>query len=235
MRKKFLSLILTGLVSMSSIGIPVLASEKVMDSNTQIIYENGVSEDDVPEYIIESILEENPNVGNITIYEIGTVENENNINIEESDSLISPLSWGAVTYENLKTTKTVTNSKALAKNVFQFSVAKGQKVTLTKEYSAKLSGSYNGTIADSHSVGADVSISGGYKKSTTYEGPSESSQYNSREFRTKFFEEQGSYVQKGTKVTNYGQGSVSREPVTMDGTYKMPISFANYSVDTKQY
>jgi len=229
MKTKILSLTLA-IFLMLALNTPVLtsAAENSKKSQPKISYAKGLSNKDVPQYIIDDLLLENPNAENITIYGVG---NTDKIIEDDLSGGITPLN--VTYYTNIVTTKTVTNAKALAKDVFQFSVAKGQTVTLSQTYKASLTGSYSGSIFDSSKLGVNLTIEGTYQKSTTYSGPPESSSYNSREFRTRFYEERGNYVQRATKVTNYGQGVVINEPVSSSGTYKKPVSYANYSVDTR--
>lgn len=231
MKSKMLLLSLSLLMITPVTAIPILASPTTLQDtyNTiPITYANGLNKKDVPQYIIEDILKTNPAAKNITIYEVGTY----------TESLNNPVPYlpGYTEYKNMVTKLTPTNSKVEAKDVFQFSVAKGQEVVLTRDYTAELSGSYSGDILDSSKLNVSTKIVGKYTKSTKYLGPPETSNYNSREFRTKFFEERGNYVQTADAYENWGQGViVELGKVTKTGTYKKPVSYANYSVDSYQY
>lgn len=65
-----------------------------------------------------------------------------------------------------------------------------------------------------------------------YVSPPENSKYNSREYRTKLFEERGTW-QQSRDVTRVNQiGKITKSTETKTGTYKKPTKYANYQVDS---
>ncbi len=210
-------------------------------AKVEVNFANGLTKETVPQAVVDSIVSSNKGAANITIYEVGTLN-------DKSDDIVSGLENTPSNqqmdisrkpafsyYKNISTKKTVTQTNALAKDVFQFSVAKGQTVTLTMTYSASLTGSYSGTIVDVGNLGISGTVSGGYAKSTSYSGPGEGNVCNSRQFRTKFFENRGTYVQTAEEWDWQGQGvNYKVGNVTTSGTFKEATIFANYSVDSIQ-
>lgn len=138
-----------------------------------------------------------------------------------------------VLYENIKITKTITNSNYLAKDEFKFSVAKGEEVTLSVTYTGELKGKISGTTYNKSAIGAEITIKDEYKKGTKYVGSPETSTYNTREFRMKFYEEVGNYKQAADKNTYWSGKLESTEKVSSSGTYTKPTKFASYSIDKK--
>lgn len=122
----------------------------------------------------------------ITIEEIGYAEEDS-----FSKDLIEPM-WGVGnTYE---TTYGAWGSEYVKKDAFVTSVAKGESYTLTSEIKINLNASYTGTPYVPITVGADITAT--YIKSHTFEGPEETSFFNSREFRVKFYEKSSNWTQK---------------------------------------
>lgn len=79
--------------------------------------------------------------------------------------------------------------------------------------SAKTALKLNGTITKT------------YTKTQSFSGPPESSAYNSREYRVKFYAEKGTY--KGYYITDMGRGP------SVSGSFKNPLRYAEYSIDKK--
>lgn len=202
------------------------------EHQTKIIIEDGV--ENLPDYIIQQLLAENPTAGVITIYEYNYLpEIANQLTSEDltqSDNMtINALGKPIVT--NVRTTKSVTNRDRLAKDEFKFSVAKGETVTLSKTYSGTLKGSIKGTLWKKADIGADVTITAEYKRGTEYKGPEESSRFNSREFRMKFYEETGTYTQLADLVYHGTGLPYTEKNVKTTGTYAKPTRYLSYSID----
>lgn len=119
----------------------------------------------------------------------------------------------------------------LAKDEFKFSVARGEKVTLEQTYTSSLKGSASGDFLDEAKIGVDITITCKYSKGTTYTGPSESSKYNCREFRMKFYEDKGNWTQTADAVTYYFTFPIETKKITRTGTYKKPTKYLSYSID----
>lgn len=213
-------------------------ANNIEEYQPEIIIEDGV--EDLPDYIIEQLLEENPNAGVITIYEYGSLpeitnelanEDSNIENIQNDNITID--GWGTPIVTNVRTTKKITNRDRLAKDEFKFSVAKGETVTLSRTYSGTLKGSIKGKLWKRADIGADVTITAEYKRGTEYKGPEESSRFNSREFRMKFFEETGTYTQLADLVYHGTGLPYTEKDVKKTGSYAKPTRYLSYSVDRK--
>lgn len=122
----------------------------------------------------------------INIEEIGYAEEDS-----FSKLLIEPM-WGiGNTYE---TTYGAWGSEYVKKDQFVTSVAKGESETLTSEIKISLNASYTGTPYVPISIGTNITAT--YIKSHTFKGPEETSPFNSREFRVKFYEKSSNWTQK---------------------------------------
>lgn len=235
MKKNFfkkLTIPLTAILLISSpLSTPLNA---LADENTnQPLVVISPEAESIPNYIVEQIIEENPDAGVINIYDYGDMPNTDVNNIDKKEPIITPQTSLITLIENVKTTKTVTDSNHLAKDEFKFSVAKGEEVTLSYTYSGELTGSISGISFNKADIGAEITIKGEYKKGTKYSGPGESSSYNTREFRMKFYEELGTYKQTADRNTYFSGKLQSTEKVAQTGTYKKPTKFASYSIDKK--
>jgi len=243
MRKITLKRSILLLVAVSVIMFPA-PNAFANESETKVIISPEAK--NIPNYVIEQIIEENPDAGVINIYEYGDIIDTNknskqNIIINPLDKIIdnesyiiSPAMTVYTVYRNIKTSRTVINSEREAKDEFKFSVAKGEVVELSVTYKGQLKGSYTGVPISVSELGVSATISGEYKKGTRYSGPLETSDYNSREFRMKFFELYGRYTQTAQKVTYLSSGiQASSVDVSESGTYTEPTRYLSYSVDRK--
>lgn len=136
---------------------------------------------------------------------------------KEAAPAISPRLWWFVLTE-----KKTTQYDALAKDSFVISVARGATKTLSKTWTGSLSPSCSYKNAEA-SLSLNATITRTYSKSETFNGPSEDSSYNSREFRVKFYEDRGTF--KGEYVSDVGDSQPK------SGTWKSPTKFLEYSVD----
>ncbi|MHA9739373.1 hypothetical protein [Robinsoniella peoriensis] len=209
----------------------VFASESEL-SNDDVVVNCDI--DNIPNDIIQDIIEDNPDASEITIHDYqefpDTVILEDNM----SEMPIGPVARNAglwYSYGKVSTTKT-TSSEYECKNEFKFSVAKGQKVTLKQEYKGSLKGSYTGIPISVGNLGVNIEITGKYSKGTTYSGPPESSRYNSRRFSMKFYAVKGSYTQTQKVYKYFDAKLLSTSTNKKTGTYEKPTRYASYSVDS---
>lgn len=176
------------------------------ENNTEVVIEEGAS--NMPQEYIDQIANENPNT-KIIISNYVTAPPE-----------ISPrLIMGAEI-----TSKSITRSRYISKNVFITSVAKGSKLTLGTKFTASLSASVTHKQAKT-ALGLNSKITLTISATKSFSGPPESSQYNSREYRVKFYAEDGTY--KGYYITDMGRGS------SISGSFTNPLDYAEYSVDKR--
>ncbi len=117
-------------------------------------------------------------------------------------------------------------SEYVAKDVFIASVARGEVYTLTQKFNSSFSLSletgttYNdvtGKITSTSKVSYEV------EKYHQYTGPSESSSYNSTEFRVKFYA-------KKCYVTQAVTGDISDHTSYYNATYVVPTRYLSYSI-----
>ena len=228
-RVKSKGFVLSALVlSLVLFAVPAYALDENQDG-PEVIIKDGVNLDqDALDAVIESIIDENPHAGLITIYGGDNIVQE----VPVITPYYAPSDFG---YKNIKTTYSNKKSNQVLGDKFQFSVAKGESVTLTQDYEYTFSGSFTGSPFASASLGVGVSITGKYTKSTTYSGPSNSSPYNSREFRLKILGETGNWAQTADKwLMVNGKYTSFISSVSSNGTYKKPTSWLDYSVDSRQ-
>lgn len=170
--------------------------------------------DDIPQDVVSDIVNSNPDAGHITITDWGTAP-------APDPSAPMPLS---VQYINIK--KTTLEINSVAKDVFVVSVARGETLSLETSLSASLSPSVTGgPSAANLSLKSTIKVT--YSVGKTFTGPSESSQYNSREFRIKFYKNSGTY----TATAVYSNNGANRQPVS--GNWSEPSIYASYSIDRK--
>lgn len=169
---------------------------------------------DIPQDVVSDIVSSNPDAGHITITDWGTAP-------EPNPWAPMPLS---VQYINIEKTTSAVNSGA--NDVFVVSVARGETLSLNTSWSASLSPSVTGgPSAANLSLKSTIKVT--YSVGKTFTGPSESSQYNSREFRIKFYKNSGTY----TATAVYFNNGANRQPVS--GNWTEPSKYASYSIDKK--
>lgn len=109
------------------------------------------------------------------------------------------------------------------------SAAKGEKVCLKETYSYTLSAgiSASASIPDAGEITGNLngSINHVIEKGTEFSGPSEDSQYNSREYRCKY------YINKGLYQSHWVNRFTGKEDVFC-GEYYEPSRYARYSIDS---
>lgn len=206
-------------------------------NSNDVILNISKDANDVPLEIVQQIVEENRDASSIRILEYGEIKDIGNSpeQMENFDTESIP-EYGTslmFKYKNIKTYKTVKYKNQVAKDEFKFSVAKGETVSLKTEYTGVLKGKISGQYFKKSNIGAEITIKGKYSKGTKYSGPPESSKYNAREYRMKFYQEVGTYKQVADKVTYYGLHIEKTEKVSKTGSYKKPTKYVSYSIDKK--
>lgn len=187
--------------------IPVSATSTTYsypDINTIVVVENGAI--DIPKNMVDEVARENPNT---------TVTFSNYI---EAEPAITPRIVFGITI----TSKTITASNYIDKDVFVVSVAKGATISLTEKWSASLAAEATHSDAK-EGLKLNGTITKEYSKTQTFSGPPESSQYNSREFRVRFYADKGTY--EGYYETDMGRGP------SVSGSFKNPLRYAEYTID----
>jgi hypothetical protein len=221
MKKVIRKIIAFGLVSVTLFSMSATAFAKEGEKQTkqpQIII--GDTAAPVPNNVIQDIIKENPDAGQITITDFGTSD------VNKSNTSNQPMALAAgISYTNV--VKNQTQSGVLAKTSFVISVAKGQTVAIGYEWSDSLSCTITGGI-DKNSLGITGNISTKYSATQTFSGPSESSAYNSRSYYVKFYENRGTYT---ATCHDSLLGTTITYPVS--GSYTEPAYFVSYSVDSK--
>lgn len=132
-------------------------------------------------------------------------------------------------------TTTTTETNASLSTHFVISVARGASTTLSAKFSKTKSSSAslnfsNGvsgiipptplTLGRSRTVTAEISIT------RVFNGPSETSEYNSRSFYVRFYGDKGTWT--GTAVNSINPAA----RIPCSGVWMMPTSYAEYSVDS---
>ncbi|WP_411677338.1 hypothetical protein [Caproicibacter sp.] len=204
--------------------LPTGVSAQVKNNTqTKIQFADGVTKEQVPDYIINDLINSNPDADCITIYGISESE-------DTTPPKINVNGWDE--YLDIKTTKQVTKRNVIAKDICQFTVAKGETLTLSRTYSESYTSYYSGDIFDSAKLGIGKTVTGTYYESHSYKGPGESSRYNSREFRTRFYENVGTYKQTAHVYENWGKGVVEDKGIeTKTGSFHQATRSVNYSKD----
>ena len=158
-------------ISMAMVA-PAMADERVTIEPTA----SGI-----PQELVREIIEANPGY-NITIYECGTNE-EREENVDKNSIVIGMVGFKVMS-------KTITRSNVTVSDKFIISVAKGQTIKLSKKKTFSYKGSISGK-AKAKDLGLELTMTKEYSTEGSWSGPPEESQYNSGEYRIKFFEDQG--------------------------------------------
>lgn len=187
------------------LSVPAFAADSEPFLPSNVIVEDGAR--DVPLSVITDLSEAYPDAF-VTITDWSS-----------GDELPQPrISW----YE-------ITEKKQIATHVpvadrFVLSVARGQTKTLSSKWESSLSATC--TIKDAiSSLNLNRTITKTYTTTDVFTGPDASSAYNSREYRVKFYEDQGTF--KGYLHTD------RPDSVAVSGKWTSPNSYAAYSVDKK--
>lgn len=185
-----------------------------LDKNTNITitipkeYESMLSEQDLLDIALDEGLEDGQH---INIHQVETV----------NQTEITPR-W--VVINSYPTTLTPVGSEWTAQNYFLISVAKGQTTTLEENYSKTLGteiiGSYYSLTGE-----LNARVTASYTTTYEFKGPPESSYYNSREYRVRFYAQTYNFTQH-----HYMSGMYIG---TKTGTIKKPTRWLSYSIDHK--
>lgn len=154
----------------------------------------------------------------VTIYEWGTNE-EREENVDKNSIVIGMVGFKVVS-------KTTTRSNVTVSDKFIISVAKGQTIKLSKKKTFSYKGSISGK-AKAKDLGLELTMTKEYSTEGSWSGPPEESQYNSGEYRIKFFEDQGTY-------TGYQTFDGIPWSDLESGTWTEPSRYALYSRDSRQ-
>ena len=143
---------------------------------------------------------------------------------EEAGSSIDSRFSASPEYSYTDIVKTIKQANVPAKNAFICSAAKGEEYILPTTYKASISGSASGFFPISK-LGITETLEYTAIQGSVYKGPEEGSQYNSREFRVKFYADEGAYSTTRTLIA---------PPWTTDyiiGNWTGPSCWYSYSVD----
>lgn len=200
----------------------------------QIIVQNDNGEDvtvtikedaiEVTNQEINSILDDYPDASNINICEIGYSEEEVGR---------APTAWNPplLHTDKIETEKTITVPERVVKDEFIISVARGETDKLSTSWSYTISSSINGEVFDKAKLNLSGSITASYTKEYVFTGPPESSSKNCREYRVKFYREDGKYIQR--HLVYYWPSGELYGIESHGGTFKNPTKYLKYSVDKK--
>ena len=212
--KKSMSILLSALLLISC-NLVVLAAEKqestINDKSPAVVIEDTAKE--IPFEIIQKIIRENPDAGQITIIDYGEAQ-------KESRDIQPRLVRG---YSEVKKTYRVFNSTI--DDLFVTSVAKCKTKKLGVAWSHTVSCSITGGI-DEVSLGITGNVTKTYSEEDVFQGPPENSNYNSREFRVKFYVNKGTYT---ALAHDDLPGFVAKIPIS--GDFIEPAKYVAYSID----
>lgn len=200
--KKVIGILLTAAIFFFSV-LPIYAQEP------NVIVKEEVN--DIPDYLIQEIINRHPNSGIITILEYGDSSQEQ-----------PSKSRGYTGYFDIK--KTTTASNVVARDDFLFSVAKGESISSDYTYEGSLESSASGYLSGV-ALGLKASVKVKYFSTKADAGPAEESCYNSRYFGIMYMENKGTYTAKHhIGATGMGWESVS-------GDWTEPTKYVAYSID----
>lgn len=176
---------------------------------------------DVDEFLIQDLAEQYKNdltVGSITIHEVGYAQS-----LEVPEPFASSPKIDSKVIYNLKNGK---KTQTLSADKFIISVAKGETKKLSKKWSFSLKLNISGsTPFKLNELGLEAAITYTSDVGTEYQGPPESSKYNSREYRVRYYNHSGTWEQK-----MYGMDGKTILD-TRKGSFKEPSRYDSYSVD----
>lgn len=165
----------------------------------------------VPDSHINDIIENNKDGENIQILEVGCTKPSSGSNYTTTGiTFISPV---------IKTTFT---TEEFESDRFMASCAKGQKLIVSTDITAKLGASADGNVLAKAGLKLNADISYTIRKGTELVGPPESSTCNSREFRCKFYKNTGIWERFGL---------MNNIPFYFWGDWTEPHSYESYSID----
>lgn len=172
---------------------------------------------------------ESDNIGQINVYSVYEVkelkkykEPIEKIKLQKDAEITPQWMWYDLIINC--TTYYTRTSESFVRDDFIISVAKGATKSLTSTWSSTISSSVSGTAYASVSAGLTSSITCSHSKTETWSGPPESSSYNCREYRVKFYRYNGTWLQEAT-------GWPSGHTSYYNGTFTEPSRYLEYSRD----
>lgn len=204
--KRLFALLLTMVVSVG-FSINTYAATPKQSEVTILPQANGIPED-----VVNDIIKTYPNCSIVI---------SNWVKPNTSNHLITP----QIALPG-RITKTTTEIKVQKYDYFVISVAKGSTKKLTTTWKKSLSPSCSISALKS-SLSLAGTIERTYTKEVTFAGPPEGSKYNSREYRVKFYENRGTFIET-QRMDDIGHKLPDRS-----GTWTSPHSYAEFSIDKK--
>lgn len=180
---------------------------------------------------VQQIIDSHPDSVSFTIYEVG-VSDDAKDSLPDIRDLSAPYNWAPPvgSTHQYTTEKTITTPSRVVRDDFVISVAKGETVSLGHEYTGTLEGQINGEYFNKSKLGIKLSVTCKYSATKTFTCP-DSAKGNSREFRVKFYQADGTYIQKDTCYKPDGSLYGIR---THGGDYKEAVKYSSYSIDSYQ-
>lgn len=231
MKKKIIFLLCLLLVLCTSINTFVSAQ---VSNHTSLEYQNDKGEDvsviiedqsiKVTKQEIDEILCDYPYAECITIYEVGYITET----VTPEARVWDPPLLNSDKYE---TEKTITVPERVIDDKFVISVARGENISLSSSWSSTLTSSISGSYFDKANLNIEASITASYSESYSFSGPPEESRSNSREYRVKFYQKDGTYIQR--HYVYYWPSGDLYGIQSKSGTYTLPTKYLKYSIDRK--
>lgn len=231
MISRLVSFMLVLALSMS-LSIPAFAKDQIDNTaiRQQVITSDGIVEVRIPQQYANALsydeLQEIVSDENIKNGDVISIEKV--VTFSDQESAVSPnfVIIPPIQLYRYTTNKSKTGGEYVKKNVFVASVSKGQTKTIEQKITATLKTTISGTYYVD--LGLDASITVEVKKGETRTGPPENSEYNSREYRIKFFAQNYKWTQnKYYMATGEFVSQTS-------GTASVPTKYAEYCIDSKQ-
>lgn len=200
------------------LSIVVSSTVHAVENPRVVISDSAAS---IPPKVVQNILASHPDAEVITITGWHETAPENGIMICGTD------------WVNLSATTTQTN--VALNTYFVISVARGASTTLTAEFNKTRSSSTSIDFTNGVSgiappfpvkIGRSRTVTARILVTRVFSGPSESSEYNSRSFYVRFYGDMGTW--SGTAVNTVNPAA----RVPCSGSWTMPTSYAEYSIDS---
>lgn len=184
---------------------------------------------------LQELVNANLDADEFVIYDVGEAVEDKEIlekgtleNINKNDAEI--LAWNPPLFSTYKyeTDKNITVKERAVKDEFIISAAKGETVTRSTTYVGKLTGSITGQYFKKSELGIKASVSYTVSTEKKYKGPSENSKYNAREYRVKYYRQDGEFTQREYCYRPNGSLYGIRH---RKGSFKEPTKYISYSKD----
>lgn len=206
--------------SLFCIMLLLFTSIALADSFPTVTIDSSVS--GIPGWVIEDICRSHPDAKEIHITGWH--------NALQPSNMVQPAAYGW-SYSNVVVTKTT--SDAVLGDYFIISVARGAEKTLSSTWTRTISSSLQVAtsstddfpVPSTNTLGISASITSSYTTTLLFHGPEESSPYNSRQYRVKFYGDKGTW--SATAIWDFN--IMRRSQLT--GTWIKPTYYAEYSID----